>query len=428
MSDTSASADARPAAPGSPAPFHPPAYPYDRLAPARRVAAAHDGGVVDLSVGTPTDPPPDAVLRALAGARTEADAGSDAGVGSDGGAGSDAGAVADADADAAAGARADAAGVVRGYPPSVGTQALLDAIVGWMSRRLGVEVAPDEVGACVGTKEFVATVPQWLKLRSPGRDTVLYPAMAYPTYAMGAELAGLRAVPVAVDARFRPDLSTVSESDAARAVVLWVNSPGNPAGQLDDLAGAAAWGRSRGVTVASDECYAEFTWDGPPRTILATGALDGVLALHSLSKRSNMAGLRLGWYAGERDLVTYLREVRKHAGLMVPGPVQLAGVAALADQVHVEAQRTRYRERLVRMREILAAAGVDAPLPGGGLYLWARAPGGDAWALAERLAAEGGVLVSPGEFYGAAAAAYVRIAAVAPLERLDLVARRLGVS
>ncbi|HWG72804.1 MAG TPA: aminotransferase class I/II-fold pyridoxal phosphate-dependent enzyme [Acidimicrobiales bacterium] len=372
--------------------FRPPAYPYDRLIPARSKAGALAGGVVDLSVGTPTDPPPDAVMRALSGA--------------------------------------DEAGVVRGYPASVGSDALLAAIVAWTGRRLGARIGPESVGACVGTKEFVATLPQWLKLRTPGRDTVLYPAVAYPTYHMGAVLAGLRAVPVPVDPAFGADLSAVSDSDAARALVLWVNSPGNPAGQLDDLAAAAAWGRDRGVLVASDECYAEFTWDGEPRTVLGagtgTGGLGGVLALHSLSKRSNLAGLRLGWYAGDTDLVAYLREVRKHAGMMVPGPVQLAGVAALADQTHVEQQRSRYRERLVRMREIFAGLGVEVALPLGGFYLWAPAPGADAWAFTERLASQGGVLVSPGEFYGPPASGYVRAAAVAPLERLDLVRRRLG--
>ncbi len=293
------------------------------------------------------------------------------------------------------------------------------------------------MAACVGTKEFVATLPQWLKLRTPDRDTILYPAIAYPTYEMGAVLAGCRAIAVPVDASFRLDLAAVDEADAARALALWVNSPGNPAGQLDDLAAAARWGRQRGVPVFSDECYLEFTWDGPPRTILAgdgagtppsggSGGFEGVVALHSLSKRSNLAGLRLGWYAGDPELVHYLREVRKHVGMMPPGPVQLAAVAALADHDHVEVQRNRYWTRLLRMAEILAALGVTAPLPQGGFYLWAPVPGGDAWGFAETLATEGGALVSPGDIYGAPGAGYIRVALVQPLERLELVARRLG--
>lgn len=371
----------------APGGFVPPIYPYDRLDAAKAKAAALPGGLVDLSIGTPTDPPPAAVLAALAGA--------------------------------------DQAGTVRGYPPSAGTPGLRAAIVAWAARRLQVELPRDAVAACVGSKEFVATLPQWLRLRTPQRDTVLYPAISYPTYEMGAILAGCRAVAVPVDASFRLDLSAVAESDAARALVLWVNSPGNPAGQRDDLAAAAEWGRARGVPVFSDECYLEFTWDGPPETILSSG-LDGVVAVHSLSKRSNLAGLRLGWYAGDPELVVYLREVRKHVGMMPPGPVQLAAVAALGDHVHVDRQRALYRARLVRMAEILAGLGVTAPLPQGGFYLWAPAPGGDAWGFAERLAAEGGALVSPGDIYGPPGAGYIRVALVQPMARLELVAQRLG--
>jgi succinyldiaminopimelate transaminase len=374
--------------------FVPPDYPYDRLDEARRLAAAHDGGAVDLSVGTPTDAPPGAVMAALADA-------------------------------------ADATGAARGYPPSIGTLELRRAIAGWFKSRLAASVPPEAIAACVGTKEFVATTPQWLKLRRPDRDTVLYPAVSYPTYEMGAVLAGLRAVPVPVDDRWRIDLSCVSEADAARALMLWVNTPGNPAGGLDDLAAAAEWGRSHGVPVFSDECYAEFTWDGPPSTVLGHGSgpdgLEGVVAVHSLSKRSNLAGLRIGWYAGDPDLVGYLREVRKHAGMMVPGPVQRVAAAALADAGHVSAQRRRYHERLVRAQGILAAVGAPCSLPGGGFYLWVPTPGGDEWDFTRLLAEKGGAVVSPGSFYGTAGTGYVRVAVVAPMSSLDLVARRLGV-
>jgi succinyldiaminopimelate transaminase len=367
-----------------------PAYPYDRLDAAREAAARLPGGVVDLSIGTPTDPPPPAALEALA--------------------------------------RADA---VRGYPPSIGSLALRQAVQQWEKDSLGAEVPLEAVAVCVGTKEFVAGVPQWCHLRNPGRDSVLYPAVSYPTYEMGARLAGLRAVPIPVDGAWRLDLDGVAPADAERALLLWVNSPGNPAGGLDDLTEVARWGRERGVPVFSDECYTEYTWEGPPQTILGRGGgcagLDGVVAVHSLSKRSNLAGLRVGWYSGDPDLVGYLREVRKHAGFMVPGPVQQAAAAALSDAAHVKQQRERYRERLVRARAILATLGADCALPGGGFYLWAAAPGGDGWAWTQWLAERGGVLVSPGSFYGAAGEGYVRLAMVAPMERLDLVAERLGV-
>jgi aspartate/methionine/tyrosine aminotransferase len=210
---------------------------------------------------------------------------------------------------------------------------------------------------------------------------------------------------------------------------------------LQDLTVAAAWGRARGVPVLSDECYAELTWEGRPRTILEDG-LDGVIAVHSLSKTFNLAGLRAGFYAGDPDLVRYLSEVRKHAGMLVAGPVQAAAVVALDGDEHASAQRERYRERLERFRAILVAIGVQASMPAGGLYLWVPAPGDTpgpggrpdedapaarSWAFTERLAADGGALVSPGDLYGPQGEGYVRVALVQPLERLDLVARRLGV-
>ncbi|MBW3642666.1 MAG: aminotransferase class I/II-fold pyridoxal phosphate-dependent enzyme [Actinobacteria bacterium] len=366
--------------------FVPPSYPHDRLAPLAAMAAAHDGGVVDLSVGVPHEPPPPAVVAALG-----------------------------------------ASGAEQGYPPSIGSATLRRSASAWLERRLGVQVEPSALAACIGTKEFVVGAPHWLRLRDPGRDTVLYPAVSYPSYAMGATLAGCRAVPVPVDQRWRLDLDAIGDEDAARAVCLWSNTPGNPTGGLDDLAAVVAWGRSRQVTVLSDECYVEYTWDGPRRSVLQAGS-EGVLAVHSLSKRSNMAGLRVGFYAGDRELVAYLSEVRKHAGFMVPGPVQAAAVAALADDDHVDAQADRYRRRLDRGRRILADAfGIDVAAPGGGFYLWVAAPGGDSWAFAARLAEEGGCLVAPGDFYGPAGSGHVRLALVVPEERLDLVARRLGV-
>ena len=357
--------------------FVPPPYPYDRLDDLRAAADAHEGGLVDLSVGTPCDPPPDIVVEALA-----------------------------------------RSGAERGYPPSIGSAAYRAAAASWMARRLGVEVDPAHVAACVGTKELVAGLPHWLRLRTPDRDTVLYPAVSYPTYAMGAQLAGCRAVPYT-------SLAAIDPADAARALCLWVNSPANPTGALADLGAAAAWGRERGVPVLSDECYVEFTWEGPPRTILEHG-LDGVLALHSLSKRSNLAGARAGCYAGDPGLVQYLAELRKHAGFMVPGPVQAAAVVAWGDDAHVRDQRARYAARLEAMRAALVGWGLDAPGPAGAFYLWVPAPGGDAWALARRLAEAGGALVSPGDFYGPAGAGFVRVAVVQPDDRIALVARRLA--
>ncbi|HEV7757882.1 MAG TPA: succinyldiaminopimelate transaminase [Acidimicrobiales bacterium] len=359
--------------------FEPPPYPYDRLDALREVADRLPGGCVDLSIGTPCDPAPAAVVAALSGSHAE-----------------------------------------RGYPPSVGTPALRAAVTGWLARRFGVEVAPAQVAACIGTKELVAGVPQWLKLRTPDRDTVLYPEISYPTYAMGATLAQCRSVPYG-------SLADIDPADAARALCLWVNSPANPTGELADLPAAAAWGRERGVPVFADECYIEFTWDGPGRTILSEG-VEGVVALHSLSKRSNLAGVRVGFYVGDPDLVHYLSEVRKHAGFMVPGPAQAAAVVALGDDQHVDEQRERYLRRMKTMAAALRTIGVDCDLPAGAFYLWAPAPGPDhdAWRLAADLAERGGVLVAPGDLYGPAGAGFVRIAVVQPDDRLDLVADRLA--
>jgi aspartate/methionine/tyrosine aminotransferase len=369
--------------------FQLPPYPYDRVAALGQLADGLPGGMVDCSVGDPCDPPAPGVIEALTSSGSE-----------------------------------------RRYPASAGSPALIGAAAAWLERRFGLGPVPTAlVSACVGTKELVASVPQVLRLRQPERDTVLYPAVSYPTYAMGAALAGCRAVPVppAPGRRGGLNLAAIHEGDAARALVLWSNSPSNPTGGLGDLEAEAAWGRSRGVPVFSDECYAEFTWAGPPRSVLQTG-FDGVVAVHSLSKRSNLAGVRVGFFAGDAELVEFLRSVRRHAGLMVPGPAQAAGAVALADDAHVDEQRERYRERLAFMAAALTGAGCPVELPEGGFYLWVPVPADrwpDAWSMAEDLARQAGLLVSPGDLYGEGGAGFVRLAVVQPSERLELVADRL---
>jgi len=368
--------------------FVPPPYPHDRLDAFRRLAAVVPGGVVDCSIGNPVDPVPDVVLAAL-------------------------------DAAAPGGAP---------YPATIGSTDLRTAAADWIARRFGVAVEPDHVLACIGTKEMVASLPRFLGMRDPSRDTVLYPAISYPTYAMGAELAGLRAVPVPLDDGWHLDLSRITDEDAGRALLLWTNEPGNPTAAVAseaEVAAAVAWARARGIVVAADECYAEFS-GGEPVTALGTGP-DGVLAVHSLSKRSNMAGFRTGFVAGDADLVRYLGEVRKHAGLMTPGPIQAAAVAALGDDTHVAAQRARYLDRRALMLDGLAAYGLvhdGGPAP---FYLWLRSEAGvdDGWELAARLA-EAGTLVAPGSLYGPAAADHVRLALTQPLDRLQLVLERLS--
>jgi aspartate/methionine/tyrosine aminotransferase len=364
--------------------FVPPPQPFDGQNALREQAELLPGGAVDLSIGTPADPVPDFIAAVLADPEP-----------------------------------------ARPYPTAAGRSVIEDAITSWLDQRLDVSVAPAEIGTCIGTKELVAGLPHLLKLRDPSRDTILYPEVAYPSYAMGAILAGCRAVPVAMDDQWRLDVSSIDPQDAQRALALWVNTPGNPAGGLDDLEEVAEWGRSNGVPVFSDECYVEFTWQGPARSILQYGH-QGVVAVHSLSKRSNLAGLRFGFYAGDQELVSYLREARRHQGLMVPGPAQAAAVVALSDQDHVEVQRQRYLSRLTLLIEVLGKLGVEASLPGGAFYLWVPAPMADAAGLVNRLAQELGVVAALGGIYGPRGANHVRLAAVVTDERLALVAQRAG--
>ena len=363
--------------------FVPPPYPYDRLDKFKPLANKFEGGLVDLSIGTPCDAPTPEIIAALSTSNSE-----------------------------------------RGYPPSIGSDALRKAAQDWMQRKFEISVPTSQIAACIGSKEFVATTAQYMKLRTPDRDTVLFPAVSYPTYEMGAILAGCRPVAVPMTPTGGLDLSKISDADIKRALMIWSNSPNNPTGALDDLAALAAWGRKNVVPVFSDECYVEFTWARQPESILQYG-LDGVVALHSLSKRSNLAGLRVGFYAGDEELVNYLKEVRKHVGMIVPGPAQSAAVVALNDDEHVAAQRDVYRHRLEKMASVLTKwSGFDIQLPSGGFYLWFDA--NDGWAFAERLAREGGALVSPGDFYGSGGANNVRVAVVQPDDKIELVAERLG--
>jgi len=373
--------------------FVPPPYPHDRLGELRAVAERVPGGIIDASVGTPVDPTPEIVVAAAQSALRDA----------------------------------------TGYPATIGSPQLRAAAAAWLARRFGVEIDASAILACIGTKEVVASLPRLLSLRNPGRDTVLYPALSYPTYAMGATLAGLRAVPVPVDERWHPDLAAVDDAAAARALVLWCNDPANPTGvtaTAPELAASVAWARERGIVIASDECYAELTFDvsgaaAAPVTALA-GPHDGVLAVHSLSKRSNMAGFRAGFVAGDAELVQYLGEVRKHAGMMMAAPMQAAGVAALGDDAHVEEQRARYAARRAALLPALDTFGLTHDGGPSTFYLWLKQQDRDdaGWAIAARLATAG-LLVAPGDLYGPAGERHVRLALTLTDEQIELAVDRL---
>ena len=380
-----------------------PDFPWDSLRPYRVRAARHPGGVVDLAVGTPVDESPDVARAALAAA-------SDA----------------------------------PGYPATVGTSALREAVIGWMERRRGVAgLGDDAVIPTIGSKESVALLP--LQLGAGPGDIILHPRAAYPTYDVGARLAGATPVPVDTDAD--PDtwnLPAGRDDGPAAPVIVWLNSPGNPDGHvlgIDQLARVVVWARRRGAVVVSDECYAELAWAEPwategvpslldPRVAGArddgSSDLSGLVCLYSLSKQSNLAGYRAAFLAGDPAIVGALTQVRKHSGMLMPAPVQAAMVAALGDDAHVAAQREIYRRRRRVLVEATAAAGlVNDPASAAGLYLWLSGPRNmSAFDLVGAFA-ELGIVVAPGDFYGEAGAGRVRMSLTDTDERVDAAARRL---
>jgi succinyldiaminopimelate transaminase len=361
-----------------------PDFPWDRLAPHKARAGRHPDGIVDLSVGTPVDPVPAVVQAAL---RAAADA--------------------------------------PGYPLTYGTPELRESAAGWLVRRLGVAGAdPAAVLPLIGTKEFVAWLPTLLDLGAG--DTVAIPEVAYPTYDVGARLAGATVV-------LTPEGGAAELIRRERPRLLWLNSPANPHGRVatvEELRAAVEAARSVGTVLVADECYIELGWtDVAPISLLhpavCGGSHDGLLAVHSLSKRSNLAGYRAGFVTGDPALVAELLEVRKHAGMIMPQPVQAAMTAALGDDEHAEEQKERYRRRREVLREAMEAAGFRIDHSEAGLYLWATRDE-DCWTTVDQLA-ELGILAAPGEFYGAAGARHVRLALTASDERVAAAASRLSV-
>ena len=360
-----------------------PDFPWDSLTPVRERAAEYPGGAVDLTIGTPVDPVPDALQEALC-------------------------------------ERSD----TPGYPPTIGTPELRDAISGWLVRRRGVTPAPG-ILPTLGSKEMVALLPAFLGLGEG--DVVAFPEVAYPTYDVGARLAG--ATPLPLDTEADP------ASWPAGISMLWLNSPGNPNGHVlgvEQLRAIVAWARENGVVVASDECYGELPWDvSEAPSILDARVCDGdytgLFCLYSLSKQSNLAGYRAAFIAGDPERIAALSEVRKHGGFLMPAPVQHAMAVGLNDDRHVAAQREIYRRRRAVLQEAVAAAGLESdPHTVAGLSLWVTDPSGrvDGWGLV-RAFAELGIIVAPGDFYGVAGKGRVRISLTATDERVAEAADRM---
>ena len=354
-----------------------PEFPWDQLAPYGEKARAHADGIVDLSIGTPVDPTPAIVQEAL---RAAADA--------------------------------------PGYPLTIGSPALRTALVDWSRRRLGAEVDAVNVVPSIGSKELVSLLPVLLGLTGM---TVLIPHLAYPTYDVGARLAGCTPVATADPTRENPD----------GVGLVWLNSPGNPHGEVwsaERLKAVVDWARANDILVASDECYLELGWEAEPISVLhpsvSGGSVDGLLALHSLSKRSNLAGYRSGFLVGDAHAVGLVVEARKHIGLLCPAPVQAATIAALADDAHVLVQKSLYRARRTVLRAAVEAAGFRVEHSEAGLYLWVTRDE-ECWSTVDWLAARG-ILAAPGAFYGAAGAKHVRLALTATDERIAAAAARLA--
>ena len=370
---------------------HLPEFPWDALVPAKQRAASHPDGIVDLSVGTPVDPTPASVQQALAAATNSP-----------------------------------------GYPTTIGTPALREAIVGFVHRHRG---APSSLGIegvlpTVGSKELVAHLPFQLGI-GPG-EAVAFPHIAYPTYDMGARFVGAESMPLDLAALAAHGDAALPEPDAASRIrLLWLNSPSNPTGEVLDVSQLAAivtWARERGIVVASDECYALLPWtvEEVPSVLdprVNGGSLDGLLCVYSLSKQSNLAGYRAAFVAGDAGLVGELVAVRKQAGMMLPGPLQAAMTTALGDDEAPAVQREIYRARRAMLEPALVAAGGTIHGSQAGLYLWTTF-GADSMSSVERLA-DSGVLVAPGMFYGVAGGTFVRVALTATDERIAAAARRL---
>ncbi len=353
-------------------------FPWDTLVDVTALARSHSDGIVDLSVGTPVDPVAPLIREALA---------------------------------AASGAP--------GYPTTAGTPALRASAAAALQRRYGITgLADDAVLPVIGTKELIAWLPTLLGLGPD--DLIAVPELAYPTYEVGAQLAGAQMV--------RAD--SLTQLGPQSPALVYLNSPSNPTGKvlgIEHLRKVVGWARERGVLIASDECYLGLGWDAKPVSVLHPSVCDGdhtgLLAVHSLSKTSSLAGYRAGFVAGDPAVIAELLAVRKHAGMMVPTPVQAAMVAALDDDAHEREQRDRYARRRAALLPALQSAGLTVDDSEAGLYIWATRgePCRDtvAW-LAQR-----GILVAPGEFYGPRGSQYVRVALTATDERIDAAVARL---
>jgi succinyldiaminopimelate transaminase len=354
-----------------------PDFPWDRIAAAGDLARKHPDGIVDLSIGTPVDDTPEVITAALASAAN-----------------------------------------APGYPTAAGLLELRQAWTLWAHRILNAELSTDQVAPSIGSKEIVAWLPIIFGLTD--KSVVAIPELAYPTYAVGAMMAHAKFV------TYKNVHEITADTD-----LIWVNSPSNPTGEVlgaAELKAIIARGREIGAPVVSDECYIELGWDAQPISILdprvCDGDYSGILAVHSLSKRSNLAGYRSGSVLGDAKLIADIVSLRKHSGMLVPTPIQMATIAALGDDSHVQIQRELYAKRREILHNALVNAGFTVEHSQAGLYLWAT--NGKTCAETINWLADHGILAAPGDFYGPSGAKHVRLALTATDERIASAASRLA--
>lgn len=371
-------------------------YPYDKLDKLKALALEKFGSVIDLSIGTPKDKPPQFIYDNLDIASLD----------------------------------------INSYPTVKDSLELHEVIANWLKARFNLNVDLDQIGLCVGTKEFVASLPLYLRnvRGSSLKDLVIYPEPSYPTYKVGAQIAGQRFVPI-LEREGTLDFSSLKDISWEEVNLVWINSPANPTGRVIDISKVADFFESKGAFLISDECYIDFDYTGRAMPLIALGTT-GRLSLFSLSKRSNLAGVRVGFYVGDPCLVRQLREIRRHAGLMVPKVSLAIAKKVLKDEAHVLSQKNAYLERLKLMKLAFNSLGLDVNLPEGTFYLWIEI--GDfmknltyedekdlSMAFVSWLGKNSGIIVSPGSFYGESGSNFVRVAVVEPIEILKEAAERI---
>ncbi|PZQ95443.1 MAG: aspartate aminotransferase [Cereibacter sphaeroides] len=316
-----------------------------------------------------------------------------------------------------------------GYPPNDGTPELLAAVSAWLKRRYRVEIAPDRIMALNGTREglFNAAVALCPETKAGKKTAILMPNPFYQVYAVAALTVGADPVyvPATAATGFLPDFEGLDPTLLDRTTAVYICSPANPQGAVasrDYWAGLLGLAEKHDFLILADECYSEVWREAPPPGILEVAATLGtdperVFTFHSLSKRSNLPGLRSGFVAGGSKGIAQIRKLRSFAGAPLPLPVQKVSERVWQDEAHVTGSRALYHEKFADAAEVFAGL-QGFRLPDGGFFLWLPVEDGEEAAL--RLWRETGVRVLPGAYLSRTVNGenpgkeYIRVALVAP--------------